>query len=528
MDPNSSTRGGKRKPLTAIASSTLLLSALVGVSQTVSVAADYNNPQKVEPRIEGTTLVVTGSDADDSVTLRLRAGLPDFVEVDDGQPGRSQFRRDKFDSIRVEAGDGNDTVVIDETHGVFTDTETTTLNGEGGNDHIVGGSGGETLNGGEGNDTIDGKGGTDMVNGEAGNDALTGGAGADQAFGGPGDDRMIWNPGDGSDLNEGGDGLDTVEVIGAGAAEDFTTMPNGTRVRFDRTTPGPFSIDIGSSENLVLDARDGNDTFSATGDLAALIKISVDGGAGDDKILGGNGADRLLGGDGADFIDGNAGADEAFLGAGDDVFQWDPGDGSDKIEGQDGFDRMVFNGAAANEDVDISAVGGRVRFFRNPGNIIMDMDDVEATTFNALGGTDKVVVNDLQGTDLVDIDIDLGGDGAADNIVVNGTNSVDFIVAAGDASLVSVTGLTQVEITGAEAANDRLTVNGLGGDDVLRGSALTSDAIKFTADGGDGEDILVGGDGDDTLLGGDGEDLLVGGAGADVLDGGEGVDIEVQ
>ena len=79
----------------------------------------------------------------------------------------------------------------------------------------------------------------------------------------------------------------------------------------------------------------GDDTFSATGNLAALINVTVDGGTGNDTILGSNGNDTLLGGDGNDFIDGKQGNDTAFLGAGDDVFQWDPGDGSDVIEGQD-------------------------------------------------------------------------------------------------------------------------------------------------------------------------------------------------
>ena len=57
----------------------------------------------------------------------------------------------------------------------------------------------------------------------------------------------------------------------------------------------------------------------------------------------------LLGGDGNDFIDGQQGNDVAFLGAGNDVFQWDPGDGSDTVEGQAGTDTMLFNGSAGDE-----------------------------------------------------------------------------------------------------------------------------------------------------------------------------------
>ena len=233
---------------------------------------------------------------------------------------------------------------------------------------------------------------------------------------------MVWNPGDDTDLNEGGGGADTVEVNGGNGAEVFATTANGARVRFDRLDPAPFAIDIGTSENLVLNANGGDDTFSATGNLAALIAITVDGGAGNDTILGGNGVDLLLGGEGNDFVDGQQGNDVAFLGAGDDSFQWDPGDGSDTIEGQDGTDTMVFNGSGAAWVFDTSGTGQRLRFTRNLGNIVMDTDNVELRRPQRPGRTDPVTVNDLSGTDVVEFDAELaavggGDDLAADNVV---------------------------------------------------------------------------------------------------------------
>ena len=87
---------------------------------------------------------------------------------------------------------------------------------------------------------------------------------------------------------------------------------------------------------------------------------------------------------------------------------------------------------------------------------------------------------------------------------------------------------TQVNITDFEATNDRIIINGLGGDDVIDASGLGAGAIQLTVDGGDGDDILVGGDGNDMLLGGDGDDVLIGGPGIDILDGGPGDDIEIQ
>ena len=135
--------------------------------------------------------------------------------------------------------------------------------------------------------------------------------------------------------------------------------------------------------------------MTATALPAGIIKLTVDGGAGNDTILGSQGDDTMIGGDGNDFVIGDRGNDVALLGAGDDVFQWDPGDGSDTVEGQGGRDTMPFYGANITENIDISANGGRVRFFRDVANVTMDLDDVEDIDFRALGGADNVVVQDL-------------------------------------------------------------------------------------------------------------------------------------
>ena len=53
------------------------------------------------------------------------------------------------------------------------------------------------------------------------------------------------------------------------------------------------------------------------------------------------------------------------MGAGDDVFVWNPGDGNDVIDGQAGHDEMLFNGANINEKIDLSNNGGHLRFTRD-------------------------------------------------------------------------------------------------------------------------------------------------------------------
>jgi Ca2+-binding RTX toxin-like protein len=426
---------------------------------------------------------------------------------------------------------GNDTITLSEINGALPAAH---LFGGGGNDVLTGGSGADQLFGQAGNDTLLGKGGNDLIFGGADNDTLTGGDADDQVFGQSGNDRMIWNPGDDTDLNEGADGTDTVEVNGGNGTEQFTTTANGTRVRFDRITPAPFSIDIGTSENLVLNANGGDDSFSATGNLAALINLTVDGGTGNDTLLGGNGADVMLGGDGNDFVDGNQGNDTGFLGAGDDTFRWDPGDGNDTVEGQDGTDTMAFNGANIAELMDVSANGGRVRFTRNVANIVMDLNDVETVVAKTLGGADNLTVNDLSGTDLTSVVADLaagggGDDAAADNVIVNATSGEDVVSVSGTGPSAQVGGLSAlVSVSGAIAGNDRVTVNGLAGDDVPDATGLAADSALLTLDGGDGDDVLLGGAGNDTLLGGAGDDVLIGGPGTDTLDGGPGSNVVID
>ena len=82
----------------------------------------------------------------------------------------------------------------------------------------------------------------------------------------------------------------------------------------------------------------------------------------------------MLGSEGDDLFNGGDGDDMALMGAGDDTFVWNPGDDNDTLEGQAGFDTMLFNGANVAENIDISANGERVRFFRNIANVTMDLE----------------------------------------------------------------------------------------------------------------------------------------------------------
>src|SRR5215208_3036608 len=286
-----------------------------------------------------------------------------------------------------------------------------------------------------------------------------------------------------------------------------------------------FSFDRARITAIAVDARDGDDSVridELNGAFTDVIPTTIDGGDENDTIAGGKGIETLLGGDGNDTIDGNGGNDTALMGAGDDTFVWDPGDGSDVVEGQDGTDTMVFNGAGGPEQVDASANGNRLRFFRTQATITMDTAGVETVDFNALGGADTVTVNDLTGTDVRTINTDLAGalggntgDGQIDQVIVKGTNGTDKIDIAGDPSGVAVTGVAALIAIQHQEPNDRLDVNALGGDDAVSAAALAPQAIALTLDGGTGDDAIAGAAGVELAFGGDGNDTIDGNGGND-------------
>ncbi|HEX6744548.1 MAG TPA: calcium-binding protein [Solirubrobacteraceae bacterium] len=547
--------------------------------------------------LKGKTLIAKGTGAGDRLALRLHAGAPDKIDVDVGDNGSADLvvARNKVDRIRIKGGGGNDQIRIDDANGAFTTTIPTRIDGEGGNDAIRGGAGAERLNGDGGNDTIDGNGGDDRADLGRGDDRFVWdpGDGSDKVEGRGGDDAMTFN---GSGANESFrlsangtrtrltrdvgnirmnvDGIERVDLTPSGG-QDALTVDDlaGTRVRTinsdlandgaaDTTivnaadgddaitvtgaagsatvTGGPRTLNLrgaeAASDALTVNGRGGKDRIDASGLGAGVLKLTEDGGIGDDTLLGSRGDDVLLGGNDNDTIDGNQGNDTALMGANDDRFIWDPGDGSDIIEGQDGQDAMTFNGANVAEAFDVSANGGRARFFRNVANITMDLTDVERIDLNALGGADRLTVNDVSGTDLTAVNTDLAGaiggttgDGAQDQVIVNATDGNDVIAASGSAGAASVRGLPAVVgLAHAEAAQDTLTINALGGDDVVDGSGLAADAVRLEANGGDGADVLIGGAGPDTLRGDANDDVLLGGPGLDVLDGGPGSNIVIQ
>jgi Ca2+-binding RTX toxin-like protein len=255
-------------------------------------------------------------------------------------------------------------VRIDDSNGVFGDTIPTTIDGGNGNDRLVGGAGDETVLGGNGNDTLVGGAGAGTLDGGNGDDTLAGGAGAekldggngndsidgnrgnDVAFLGNGDDTFIWDPGDGSDTVEGQNGKDTMVFNGAAVAEHVDLTANGNRLKFFRDVAS-ITMDTHGVERVDFNALGGADVVTVN-DLSGtdVNEVNVD--------LAGS-----LGGA--------------------------TGDGQP--------DRVVVNGTAGNDTIDVSG---------NTGGVKVSGLVPTVRVFHSEVANDRLEINTLTGTDRVD------------------------------------------------------------------------------------------------------------------------------
>jgi Ca2+-binding RTX toxin-like protein len=334
----------------------------------------------------------------------------------------------------------------------------------------------------------------------------------------------------GSTAGDGAADLTTLNATKQNDVINISGVPGDVNVSGLSANVKITGIDL-AQDLLAINALEGDDTIDATNLGVGVMKLLIDGGEGNDQMVGGGEDDTFIGGKGDDFVVGAKGDDTAFLGDGQDAFLWNPGDDNDRIEGGNGYDTMLFNGANANETIDMLANGERFTFLRDIANVVMDTNELEQVDFRALGGTDTININDLSGTDVKQINLDLGvtgaagGDGQADTINSKGSAGNDTIRVLTPNDEVIVAGLAaKIAIADADATLDRLVISGGEGDDQIDASRLKRDRIGLTIEGEAGNDTLLGGDGDDIVLGGLGYDTLIGGKGVDSLTGGEGQD----
>jgi Ca2+-binding RTX toxin-like protein len=452
-----------------------------------------------------------------------------------------------------------------------------TLTGLAGNDTVTGGSGSDSLDAGDGDDTVTGNAGANTLLGGTGtnmlieasdvhftltNSLLTGtttvpGAGLTdqlsnfalaQLTGGSGPNLINASAFTGSVTLDGGAGDDTllgalgsdwlrgsadVDQVAAAADVDFTlinTLLSGlgsdTLENIERASltggAGANRLDAGAftSGAVTLVGAGGNDTL-----IGGQQSDSLDGGPGDNSFTGGDGDDLFLGGTGLDLVEDSVSGGGSFVLTATLL----TGRGTDTLLS---IDRARLTGGSAGNSLNAANATVPVTLMGGPGNDTL-VAGPQNDSLN--GGTDDDILTGGAGRDTLDAgagsnDLLLETINANTLTLNNAALIADFIgipdtpvsdvLVGNQFEKANLTGGALNNLIDASSFSGPVTLNGLGGDDTLRGNNSSADSL----DGGAGNDSLEGLNGADTLRGGTGNDTLKGADGANVLDGQDGND----
>ena len=211
------------------------------------------------------------------------------------------------------------------------------------------------------------------------------------------------------------------------------THPNRLQVDVGDNGSADHEFSLGSFTAINVEAGDGRDRIridTANGGFTNAKPTRIHGQGGDDTLIGGDGNETFVGGRGNDVVDGNGGADTASLGGGNDTFDMGPGRWLGRRPGR-GRHRHASSspGPTTTRSSASRPNAGRVAVTRDVGNVVMDLDAVEAIRLRTLLGNEQVTIGDLTGTDLASVDVDLAA-------VRGGTtpdNQKDFVTVTGTA-----------------------------------------------------------------------------------------------
>ena len=359
-----------------------------------------------------------------------------------------------------------------------------------------------------------------IVEGGPGNDTITGSRGSDTLVGGEDDDTFFWTAGSPVDGIGGEAGSDTLEVIGTGVPDrvwlslgaletaigpgadngHFLTDVEHVKVQLRSgadeigvsSVPGTvklqkLSVDLrpsttvstgdGYPDTFLVNGTTGDDVVTITGAVGELVTVTglgpqvviqgpdyardtltVNTGVGSDTVSAQGLAANLI----RLSIRGGQGPDKLTGSQGDDLFTWSPGDSSDVIDGMSGNDALQVNGSNVSETISLLADGPRLRFTRDVGSVVLDVNAVERVTYAAQLGTDTIVLSDLSATAVRQVGIDLGllgnpaGDGQADTIAITALTSNAIATTLGPGTIGVTWAGVRYTVTGVEATNDRM------------------------------------------------------------------------
>ncbi len=382
-----------------------------------------------------------------------------------------------------------------------------------------------TVNGDNGDNVLIGTEDEDVINGLAGNDVVDSVDRPSNIFAGSiAPRRDVVDAGDGNDSVIGG----RLDQLDGGAGDDFLSLNfnfNGPvagsappiRLVLDATGSGTASDGtfVTGFESVSLDGTDNGDDVFDTGNVRGLLN----GGGGDDILTTGSADDVAFGAGGDDRISTGAGNDIIAGGSGDDV-----------VDGGDGDDSYSFDLLNDGSDrVDLGAGNDTVRFERTDGGT----GNVRITFTSAEVGNGTAS----------DAGAMLNQDGGL-AVRVQSEDASGMLV--GPVSRFDDEGITFVAGTQGITMDVRDLVSGAARGDTFEGVVLGTggaDALTFfppfragqnfyynagmgddVVVAGTGNDFLVGGGGSDRLSGNEGNDSFIGGGGNDTLLGGSGTD----
>jgi hypothetical protein len=229
---------------------------------------------------------------------------------------------------------------------------------------------------------------------------------------------------------------------------------------------------------VIIRGGTGKDNLSA----ATPGPITVDAGAGDDRVDGGGAG---------------TGQETVSLGDGKDKFVSEltdfvvGGRRSDIVDGGAGQDTMEMQGSFATESISLSANAGHLIVDHELRDRI-DADNVEDVTWVGFGGLDEsgsgdaVAVNDLSGTDVVHFTPDFtdpldgrGPNNSSDTLTVRGTTGVDHITVSGSGADITVAGLVPLVTPVNLAPDDFLRIETLAGADRVDRSGLQAGLVQL-------------------------------------------------
>ncbi|MBI3726912.1 MAG: putative Ig domain-containing protein [Burkholderiales bacterium] len=390
-------------------------------------------------------------------------------------------------------------------------------------------------------DTVVGGFGNDHISANGGKATVTGGTGNDKITGRNGNNAYIFRLGDGADdINDAGLSSTTQAVIGGNrivmgagiAASDISLTTSGGSLQLNLASGDSIKLsatdiqDLQSSHALDTVVFADNSSVTYTDLLAKGVDVKqatlvngvnvLQGTSVDDRIYGTTGNDKMLAGAGNDIMYGGE-ADTMDGGAGDDTYsisQYGNAAVNVLINDVSGSSVLKLGAGFSNTDFSLTAAANPKDLVFKSGNNTITIQNGAANlgNINSISFSNGVVLNKDA---IAKLSLPAAIDGTPGNDQLNaGDGNARIHGRAGDDS---ITGGIGNDLIFGDDGND--TLRGGDGNDRLFGGE-DDDLIE----GGLGDNVLGGDYGNDTLIDGNGKGILLGGYGDDTYQGGAGDD----